>query len=208
MTPPPMLAATAWAGVGQHLADSVRKLSAMRHHWSMTFPEWSEPVRLMEQKVGPVTEGQLTLGTEVGLSLVSDLPRGVAAEMLEEHLRPTIWAELKREPALATEKQLAFLEKIADVKPWKHVTLSRRVASAWIDYYLTVRNVEFLRKLKLRSGDKVARTEAWVDSLTGEIQTFTNDNVVSSIGASGLVYFKGGNGKCAWPSALSRVTDA
>ena len=93
-----------------------------------------------------------------------------------------------------------------DTRPQRSDASPMLAATAWagVGQHLA----DSVRKLKLRSGDKVARTEAWVDSSTGEIQTFTDDNVVSSIGASGLVYFKGGNGKCAWPSALARVTDA
>ena len=170
----------------------------------MTYPEWSEPVRLMEQHLGPATRDQQALAAEVGLALSGDLPHGVAAGMLEDHLLPRIWADPARGAAPATEKQVAFLENISDERPWKRPPLTKRVASAWIDHYLTMRNAQRLRVLKIGSGDKVTKTEAWVNHLTGELQTLATDHIVSSIGASGLVYFKGGNGQCAWLSALSR----
>lgn len=127
--------------------------------------------------------------------------------MLEDHLLPRIWADPARQALPATQKQLAFLERIADQQSWKRSPLSKRVASAWIDHFLTKRNVQRLRELKLRSGDRVTKSETWANPLTGETQIRTADHVVSSIGASGLVYFKGGNGQCAWPSTVSRVHD-
>lgn len=81
------------------------------------------------------------------------------------------------------------------------------MASAWIDYYLTARNARRLRELMLVSGRKVTKTETWVNPATGELQSLASDYIVSSIGASGLVYFKGGNGQCAWPSAVSLAED-
>jgi hypothetical protein len=190
------------------LHGALETVGAMGKDLGMTFSDWSEPVRLMEEQSGPVADEQLELGTQLGLVLMSDLPRGVAAVMLEEHLRPRIWGLLSGKVELATEKQLKFLEAIAHDRAWKRVSLSKHVASAWIDHYLTVRNAEVLRELRLRAGDRVVHERTWVDHNTGELQAWSDCYVVSSIGARGLVYFKGGNGKCAWPSRLSRSDDS
>jgi hypothetical protein len=45
-----------------------------------------------------------------------------------------------------------------------------------------------------------------VDPVTGELHEYVSPPmVISSIGSNGLVYFRGGNGQCGWPSSLSRV---
>ena len=67
-----------------------------------------QPVRLLEEQSGLVVVEQLQLGAQVGFSLVGDLPRGVAAVMLEEYLRTRIWGAPRREDAPATQKQREF----------------------------------------------------------------------------------------------------
>lgn len=174
----------------------------------MTFPDWNEPVRLLEEQSGPVAQEQLELAAQVGLPLAGDLPRGVAAAMLEEHLRSRIWGAPRREGAPATEKQLEFLEVIAHDRLFERMPLSKRLASAWINHYLDVRNAKKLRELRLTTGDHVVHQRTTVDPGTGERHSWDDRHVVSSIGASGLVYFKGGNGRCAWPTSLSRCDDS
>jgi hypothetical protein len=48
------------------------------------------------------------------------------------------------------------------------------------------------------------RRHEWTDTATGEVRTYEDELVVSSVGADGLVYFKGGNGPCAHPHRLRR----
>lgn len=157
----------------------------------------------MEQHIGPASPGQLTLAAEVGVALTDGLPSRVAAAMLEDHILPRIWNDDARGATPATERQFAFLQGLADEPSPTRLPLTKRTASAWIDYYLTARNAAHLRELELASGQAVTKTETWVNETTGELHTMATDFIVSSIGASGLVYFKGGNGRCAWPSALS-----
>jgi hypothetical protein len=87
------------------------------------------------------------------------------------------------------------------------VSLSKSLASAWINHYLAVRNADRLQELRLARGDRVVHQRTWVDHSTGELNNWSDRHVVSSIGARGLVYFKGGNGKCGWPTNLSRCDD-
>ena len=173
----------------------------------MTYLEWSEPARLMEAHIGPVTQAQQALAAAVGFAMPQDLPRGVAALMLEDHLLPRIWADSAHDPSPASEKQVAFLEVLSNDRALQHGILTKRVASAWIDHYLTRRNLLRLCELKIRSGDKVTKIETWANQVTGEMHSRDTEHVVSSIGGSGLVYFKGGNGQCAWPSTLRQVNE-
>ena len=80
-----------------------------------------------------------------------------------------------------------------------------RVASAWIDYYLILRSVAALEELRLEAGDRVARLHSVTDPTSGEVHEYEDQLTVSSIGADGLVYFKGGNGQCAHPHRLRRL---
>ena len=174
----------------------------------MSFSDWREPVRMLKEQTGPVAAEQLELGAQVGFRLDGDLPRGVAAAMLEEHLHPSIWGARAQKPSPATLKQREFLEAIANDRSFEPVSLSKSLASAWIEHYLSVRTAESLEKLQLRAGDQVTHQPKMVDYDTGELRTWSDRYVVSSIGARGLVYFKGGNGKCGWPANLSHSSES
>lgn len=180
--------------------------------WAMivvvTFPDWNEPVRLLEEQSGPVVPEQLRLAAQVGFPLARDLPRRVAAVLLEDHLRPRIWGVPRRAEAPATQKQREFLEAIAHDRLFERTSRSKSFASAWISHYLAVRNAKRLRELRLAAGDLVVQQQTWLNHDTGELHNLTDRHVVSSIGAVGLVYFKGGNGRCAWPTNLSRCDDS
>ena len=56
-----------------------------------TYEDWREPVRQLELDSGPATEAQRALAEHVDLALGGSEPQGVAAVMLEQHLRPAIW---------------------------------------------------------------------------------------------------------------------
>lgn len=128
--------------------------------------------------------------------------------MLEEYLRPRIWGVLTPKASPATSKQLEFLGAIARDRSFERVSLSKSLASAWIGHYLAVRTADSLQKLRLAAGDRVVHQSTSVDHSTGELHDWTNFCIVSSIGARGLVYFKGGNGKCGWPTNLSRWSNS
>ncbi|MCD9152937.1 hypothetical protein [Aeromicrobium duanguangcaii] len=174
----------------------------------MTFLDWIEPVRLLREESGPVLVEQLELGVQVGIPLSADVPRGVAAAMLEEHLRPRIWGALSREDAPATQKQREFLMAIAHDRSFEGGPLGKSLASAWIKHYLAVRTADRLQELRLSAGDQVVHKQTWADHSTGEVHDWSDRQVVSSIGSRGLVYFKGGNGKCGWPANLSHCDDS
>jgi hypothetical protein len=126
--------------------------------------------------------------------------------MLEEHIRPQIWgAEAVGEPA--SEKQRRFLKSLGGSAVANSPSLTKRVASAWIDHYLAMNTAESLRRLQLKTDDAVIRRTIWNKTVPSIAPHETLEYFrVSSIGADGLVYFKGGNGKCGWPSSL-RLAD-
>src|SRR5690348_13751331 len=121
--------------------------------------------------------------------------------MLEEHMQPLIWG---REPEVATDRQRAFLIELGSRKA-DDARLTKRVASAWIGHCLAVRTARCLRHLTLVRGDAVIKRTLWRNPEDGRPHETLDYAVVSSIGANGMVYFRGGNGKCAWPSSLTRT---
>jgi len=158
----------------------------------MTFPTWHEPVRLLEVGTRPATNQQRKLASTVGLALVGTEPRGVAAVLLEEHLQPFIWG---KESDRATDRQRAFLVELGSSVA-DDAGLTKRTASAWIEYHLALRNIECLRYLALVRDDAVIKRTRWRHPETGRLYKTLDYAVVSSIRANGMVYFRGGDGKC------------
>ncbi|MEU3847508.1 hypothetical protein AB0E44_11035 [Micrococcus terreus] len=164
----------------------------------MAFPDWREPTRLLEESVGPPTDEQLGLALKVGYRFTGE-SRVVLASAIEAWLRPTIWQE---QPYPATERQQEFLRELGHTGEVEE--LSRPVASAWIEHHLAARSAVALRKLRLRSGDTVDHEQRYVDPTTEEVHVWSEAQTVSSIGRNGLIYFRGGNGRCGWPSEIRR----
>ena len=167
----------------------------------MTFLDWREPVRILEMRTGTASEAQRGLARTVGLRLNGDEPHCVASALLDDYLRPLIWST-ESEPA--TDSQRRFLSELGGV----HATdpeLTKSVASAWIDHQLSLRTIASLNLLAPTSGDAVIRRRSWRNPESGTIIESLDCFIVSSIGANGLVYFKGGNGACGWPSSLRRI---
>lgn len=167
----------------------------------MTFPTWHEPVRLLEESTGPATDQQRELASAVGLALAGTEPRGITAVLLEEHLQPLIWG---RESERATDRQRTFLVELGS-RVADDAGLTKRTASAWIQHHLALRSIECFRRLALVRDDPVIKRTRWRHPETGRLYETLDYAVVSSIGADSMVYFRGGNGKCGWPSSLTRA---
>lgn len=120
--------------------------------------------------------------------------------VIECWLRPTLYGDTAQ---AATEKQLRFLSELGhtEVSP----TMLRPVASAWIDHYLSLRTADALESLQLKAGDQVHYAVEYVDHVSGEVADIGGVVTVSSIGSNGLVYFRGGNGACGWPTRLRPI---
>lgn len=155
-----------------------------------------------ETQTSGITFPQRELADTVGLKL-SNEPAAVAIALIEAFLRPVLYGT---SASLATPKQSAFLASLGH-KP-DSSDMPRPVASAWIDHYLSVRTLKSLRELQPKAGDSVRHSKNFVDPSTGEIETVETDVVVSSIGSTGRVYFKGGNSYSGWPTELSRDTSS
>jgi hypothetical protein len=166
----------------------------------MTYQNWEEPCRRLEERTGPCSRAQRDLASGLGISLDEDQPRDVATAILEDHLAPILHSQ---QPAPATPNQRAFLARLGSNRA-SEPSLTKNVASAWIGHLLGLRTIDALTTLALNHGDVVLKRGTWTDQATGSVETWEETYVVSSIGEDGLVYFKGGNGKCAWPSSLAR----
>lgn len=164
----------------------------------MSYSDWALAVNDLEAQTSGTTLPQRELADTIGLKL-SNEPATVAIALIEAFLRPALYGN---SASLATPKQSAFLASLGH-KP-DSSDMPRSVASAWIDHYLSVRTLTSLRELKPKAGDLLRHSKDFVDPGTGEVETVETDVVVSSIGSTGRVYFKGGNSSSGWPRDLCR----
>jgi hypothetical protein len=167
----------------------------------MTFTTWHEPVRLLDEHTGPATKEQRELAIKIGLPLTAAVPKGVAAAMLEDHLQPLIWGKM---PEPATDRQRTFMVELGSDE-FDNARLTKQIASSWIEHHLAVRTISGLRRLVPVRGDAVIKRVLWRNPEDNQLHETLDYAVVSSIGANGLVYFRGGNGHCGWPSSLTRA---
>lgn len=139
---------------------------------------------------------QVKLASLLGITLVGDCET-VAAARLQDALAPAL---LDRCPTSASVRQIEFGASLG-------LDLSEdtiRVASARIDQELYRRNVLALRALDLRSGDRVIKRETY--ETNGAVHVWENEFVISSVDPNSLrIWFKGGNGRGAWPTQVRRV---
>lgn len=169
----------------------------------MVYPDWRQPAAALSQALGTPSAAQIALARLVGMPLTGQEPRVVVAAALEDHLAPAIRGTEARPPS---EKQLMFLASLcADAHFSELESLTFRSASAWIDYFLGLKTLAALRNLRLARGDTVEHRRPFRHPTTGEEVLSVYVFEVSSIRKDGLVFFRGGNGKCGWPSALSLI---
>jgi hypothetical protein len=79
---------------------------------------------------------------------------------------------------------------------------TKRVASAKIGEALFAKNQDAISALNLQPGDRVIRLTQFEHD--GELRSFEQEFVISSIQPNGRVFFKGGNGQGAWPTQLRK----
>jgi len=174
---------------------------AMSEAWSMILamahPDWREPVRLLRLSLRHAAAHQLALATLVGCTLDADLPFNVATARLEAFLEPKIRGT-EHAAGAPTERQMQFLRKLCPT--FEVNSESRAEISAWIDHYLALGTITAHEELKLKSGDVVQVSRSY--RLIGIAEARHELAVVSSIGANGRVYLKGGSGAGAWPTEV------
>ena len=154
---PPLQAASGGARAASPAAPPaarVRRPQTVPVHrratWTVTFPDmvfasYVEAVEVMRRPIRPATSEQLDLACLTGCDVPPGAPLLIAAAYLHSHLDPVIDGGGGRRPA--SDRQLSFLIGLAG-QDLADSNLSMRVASAWIDYYLTVRAIKRLEDLE------------------------------------------------------------
>jgi hypothetical protein len=166
----------------------------------MTHASWTPAVVALEQRITVPTAGLLEIAGQLEIPTIEASPAMVLAATIQDTLDPILWGRPSRPPSEAQVKYLTSLaEEAGEPMP---APSSAAVAGAWIDVFLARRTIDALLTLKLQRGDVVDHRR-----LHGET-ALVRRVVVSSLGDDGLVYFRGGNGQCGWPSALRLVARA
>jgi len=139
---------------------------------------------------------QLRVAAALRVEIAGDSPT-VAAARIRDAVAEAIGERHGARPA--TIKQIEYAQALElDVS---EDTL--RVASAKIEDELTRRNQMALARLKLKPGDRVVKRETF--EIDGQRHEVTREFTISSIHPSGRLFFKGGNGRGAWPTEVEIV---
>jgi hypothetical protein len=147
----------------------------------------------------PANPEQLRIASLLGVCIDGD-SESVAAARIEDAVASAIFPNHTAGPA--TESQINFGCALG----LELSGLTKRVASAMIDDELQRRNAEALERLDLKPGDRVIKRREF--SFGGQMHVLEDEHVVSSVGENTMrVYFRGGNGKGAWPTELTRIED-
>lgn len=171
----------------------------------MVFRSYLDAVESLGRIVTHTAEIQIQLAIDTGCVLPRPLPpRIVTAAYLSDHLDARIAGDEASPIRAVTPRQSAFLRSLVPLGASEPEAKTLGVASAWITYFLALRSIDCLSVLRIESGDVVLRRHDRTDTTSGAIHTYEDKMIVSSIGADGLVYFKGGNGQCAHPHRLRR----
>jgi len=153
----------------------------------MPVRSWQDAVAILDVAAGPATAKQLALAKISGISIDPTTPRIVAAAILRVSLQDSLATVVDRRPAERFEDWLVELRRDCDpaMKP-----ANCEEARAWIEHLYIVQRREALADLQLREGDIV-------ETSSGNLAE------VSSITNKGKIYFKGGDGQCAWPDLVT-----
>ena len=144
--------------------------------------------------IARATQVQIQIAKDLGIEVSKDSFRVAAARILDL-VAPAIGYNAKP----ATSKQVEFAKGLGiDV-----TSDSSRVASARIQDKLEEVNSRALKELRLAPGDKVVVRKTY--TFSGQEYMDEREYVVSSIKDNGMVYFKGGNGKCAWACKVQKI---
>jgi hypothetical protein len=166
----------------------------------MTHASWTPVVVALEQRIAAPIAELIEVAVRLEIPTTEASPAMVLAATIQDKLDPILWGHLSRPPSEAQVKYLTSLaEEAGESMP---TPSSAAVTGAWIDVFLARRTIDALHTLKLQRGDVVDHRRLH------EEKALVRRVVVSSLGDDGLVYFRGGNGQCGWPSALRLVARA
>jgi len=139
---------------------------------------------------------QIEIGLKLGINLSTETWNVAAAKILDVVGPATDDVAKHSKP---TPKQIALARTLGiDI-----ANDTFRVGWAKISDTLLQRNLEAIQELQLRLGDDVVFTTT--REIGGETHVFERVYAVSSIKPNGMVYFKGGGGRCTSASRLRKV---
>lgn len=150
----------------------------------------------MHQYTEPSSQEQISIGSKLGLDVAHD-SWNVARAKLLDFVGDAIGDSVRYTDP--TKKQIEFGKEFG-------IDLSKnsfRVAVARIKDALTEINLRVIEELELVPGDQIVLSRSF--NLSGTSRELEQKFTVSSIRKDGLVYFKGGNGWCAWAGKLRKI---
>lgn len=150
----------------------------------------------MHQYIKPSSQKQTNIGSKLGLDVARD-SWNIARAKLLDFVGDAIGDSAKY--TNPTKKQIEFGKQLG-------IDLSKnsfRVAVARIKDTLTEKNLRVIEESQLVPGDQVVLSRSF--NLSGISKELEQKLTVSSIRKDGLVYFKGGNGRCAWAGKLRKI---
>lgn len=98
------------------------------------------------------SDARRDLAVLTGCELPAAIPRIVASALLRDQLDHVIDGRDASAARAATGTQVQYLKAVAP-KAFSPGEPSARVASAWMDHFLTLRSITFHQQLELEAGD-------------------------------------------------------
>lgn len=160
----------------------------------MTAAEWEKVVSALRKKwLGPSDE-QSRLARLLTTSLGDDVPGPVAAALLRAWLRDPLNLPRAQE---ATDSEIELLRTVAAETgvDFPAGVRERDLLDGWLEAIRAKRAAEYLEMWTPARGDVV------VIGKSGKEHTY----IISSIGTSGQLHFRGGPGQRAWPHEVRQI---
>lgn len=157
-------------------------------------PRWAEIAAHLEGLLTGPTEQQRRLAATLAVALPPSLPAPVAAARLRAALGDVLLESSARDvelPDVLTDID----EELGVTEPAVLAVHTRAEVTAWFEARYMLMTIRGLRTLRPEPGDVVAEHQ-----LGGALR------IVSSVGAGGRIYFRGG--RSAWPNHLEPVVRA
>ncbi|WP_406838906.1 Shedu anti-phage system protein SduA domain-containing protein [Streptomyces sp. AHU1] len=161
----------------------------------MATAEWKMVATQLRQKWAGPSDEQNQLNRLLTLGFGQDVPAPVAAALLRARLREPLG--LPRTQA-ATENEIELLRTVAAETgvAFPAEVRERDLLDGWLEAMQAKRAAEYLEKWTPSRDDVV------VIGKSGKERSY----IISSIGTSGQLNFRGGRGQRAWPHEIIRIT--
>lgn len=161
----------------------------------MAFASWQSVVDILTARTGPPTAQQIRLGSLLRVDVPAGVPGRVYAAALRRHVASEL--ELRRSPP-PTAGQLDLLSSLSEEveRPTIGQVPDADCVDAWVQTFFDLRSITALTANEFAVGDIVD---------VGPIRGLAE---VSSIGADGALFFRGGQGSQARPHRVRLVSRA